>query len=331
MNPPLKIKIFDCFCFFNEFLLLKLRLEELKDVVDTFVIVESTKTLAGDPRELLLKDKLSEFESDKYEIIYLVFDDLKQKEIEARLPVRGDESCIIFCPDGWPLKGKVWNYLQVSLYDEERHHLMHKQRELFKEGVQGANDNDIVMFSDMDEIPSKHVVWSFREEELPAGLHLQQPYYYFNTPVVEPAGQACKYNGVLAYRYKQFKNLHLEKARIINCNRGDLSNTAIKWGEVGGTEKLKGVLRTIKNAGWSFTHLNTTNKIIAKLKSSSHIEYAHLAKDVARLKNSLENLVNIYDETIKLKQVKLDNTYPDYLRENQEEFKKFIYKTTYER
>jgi beta-1,4-mannosyl-glycoprotein beta-1,4-N-acetylglucosaminyltransferase len=180
------------------------------------------------------------------------------------------------------------------------------------------------MFSDMDEIPSKHVVSSLREEELPAGLQLQQHYYHFNTPVVEPAGQACKYNGVLTYRHKQFKNLHLEKARIINCNRVDFSN--IKWEEVGGTEKLKGVLRTIKNAGWSFTHLNAIDEIIVKLKSSSHIEYAHLAEDVTRLKNRLENLVNIYDETIKLKQVKLDNTYPDYLRENQEEFKKFIYK-----
>jgi beta-1,4-mannosyl-glycoprotein beta-1,4-N-acetylglucosaminyltransferase len=42
--------IFDCFLFFNEFDMLRLRLKELEDVVDVFVLVESRHTVNGTPR-----------------------------------------------------------------------------------------------------------------------------------------------------------------------------------------------------------------------------------------------------------------------------------------
>lgn len=38
-------RIYDCFVFFNEVDILKIRIEELKNVVDKFVLVEATKTL----------------------------------------------------------------------------------------------------------------------------------------------------------------------------------------------------------------------------------------------------------------------------------------------
>ena len=44
--------IYDTFLFFNEFELLEIRLEELKDIVDRFVLVEAPLTLSGKPKPL---------------------------------------------------------------------------------------------------------------------------------------------------------------------------------------------------------------------------------------------------------------------------------------
>ena len=46
-----KMKVIDCFTFFNELNMLELRLEELHKTVDLFVLVEATKTHAGKQKE----------------------------------------------------------------------------------------------------------------------------------------------------------------------------------------------------------------------------------------------------------------------------------------
>ena len=50
----MSIKIIDCFIFYNELDLLEYRLNILNDVVDYFVIVESTHTFVGKEKVLLL-------------------------------------------------------------------------------------------------------------------------------------------------------------------------------------------------------------------------------------------------------------------------------------
>ena len=45
-------KVIDCFTFYNELKILDLRLAELKDVVDYFILVEATKTFSGKNKRL---------------------------------------------------------------------------------------------------------------------------------------------------------------------------------------------------------------------------------------------------------------------------------------
>lgn len=49
------MKIYDCFTFFNELDLLEIRLEELYNYVDYFVIVEANKTHAGEIKESIFE------------------------------------------------------------------------------------------------------------------------------------------------------------------------------------------------------------------------------------------------------------------------------------
>ena len=55
LGNPLSAKVFDCFLFFNEFELFKVRLEELYNVVDYFVLVESEETFRGEPKPFYFK------------------------------------------------------------------------------------------------------------------------------------------------------------------------------------------------------------------------------------------------------------------------------------
>jgi beta-1,4-mannosyl-glycoprotein beta-1,4-N-acetylglucosaminyltransferase len=53
------VKVFDCFPFFNELDVLEIRLHELQNVVDTFVIVESSETYGGARKPLFLRQALN--------------------------------------------------------------------------------------------------------------------------------------------------------------------------------------------------------------------------------------------------------------------------------
>ena len=74
------MKIFDCFMYFDEEVVLDIRLNTLNEYVDFFVIVESSFNHKGEKREL--KFNLKKFEKFKKKIIYLVYDKVPQK-IEA--------------------------------------------------------------------------------------------------------------------------------------------------------------------------------------------------------------------------------------------------------
>ena len=65
------MKIFDCFMYFDEEVVLDVRLNALDKYVDYFVIVESEFTHSGDKRDLKFNHK--KFEKFKNKIIYKVF------------------------------------------------------------------------------------------------------------------------------------------------------------------------------------------------------------------------------------------------------------------
>ena len=67
------MKIFDCFMYFDEEIVLDLRFNILDKYVDYFIIVESNFTHKGDKRELNFNHK--KFEKFKHKIIYLVYDE----------------------------------------------------------------------------------------------------------------------------------------------------------------------------------------------------------------------------------------------------------------
>ena len=126
------MKIYDCFMFFDEEMLLDLRLNILNKYVDKFVITEATYMHSGKPKKLIFD--INKFSKFKDKIIYNVID--KQPDnIEA-----------INKNDDIHAKGRklIHNSIKRENY----------QREMAKKFLEDAQDEDIIIINDIDEIPN---------------------------------------------------------------------------------------------------------------------------------------------------------------------------------
>ena len=118
--------------YFDEELVLDLRLNFLDEYIDYFVIVESKYTHKGEKRKLQFDHK--KFEKFKHKIIYLVFDKEPSDIQLINLNDTKDE--------------KLTKYIYNASYRENG------QRNLILEGLKQARDDDLILISDVDEIPN---------------------------------------------------------------------------------------------------------------------------------------------------------------------------------
>ena len=120
------MKIFDCFMYFDEEMILDLRLNILNTYVDYFVIVESKYNHKGERRKLLFnKEKFSNF---KDKIIYLIYDEIPLKVEKINLDDNEET--------------KDTKYIMNALYRENG------QRNYIEKGLVNAKENDFILISD---------------------------------------------------------------------------------------------------------------------------------------------------------------------------------------
>ena len=125
------MKVFDCFMYYNEDTILDVRLNYLNKFVDYFVIVESTFNHKGQKKELNFDIK--KFINFKNKIRYYILDD-QPKDIEE-IDINDSED------------------IKNSKYILNGYRRDHFQRNYIIEGIKDAQENDIIIISDIDEIP----------------------------------------------------------------------------------------------------------------------------------------------------------------------------------
>ena len=126
------MNIYDCFMYFDEDLLLDLRLNILQKYVKKFIITESTFLHSGKTKKLNFDIK--KFTKFKDKIEYIVVDKLPDG-IEKINP-----------DDDIELRNK--KILDNSLKRENN------QRNQLLQGLKNVNDEDLILSSDLDEIPN---------------------------------------------------------------------------------------------------------------------------------------------------------------------------------
>ena len=256
------MKIFDCFMFFDEDQVLDLRLNVLNEYVDYFVIVESIYNHKGEKRNLLFnKNKYKNFSN---KIIYLVYDKIPNsvKEVEKK------DSKLT----------QDYKYIMNALYREN------SQRNFILEGLKDADQNDIILISDVDEIPKLNIntLKNIRNEIL---VFKQDMFYYkFNLSLPN-----FKWPGTKGVRKKNL--LSPQWLRNVKDKKYPFYRLDTFF-----SEKKYTNLKIIEDGGWHFSNIKSPKMIEHKLKSYLH----HREFDLVSLtENEIENLVKkkqaIYD------------------------------------
>ena len=256
------MKIYDCFMYFDEEVVLDVRLNTLNEFVDYFVIVESIYTHKGDPRELKFNHK--KFEKFKDKIIYIVDEETYPQTDE----INTEDS------EGEKSRKAIFN----AAYRENG------QRNLITRGLKKANDEDIIMVSDVDEIPKLSEL-NFKNINEKIILFKQDMFYYkFNLwlpNLIWTGTKACKKKNLVNPQW--LRNI---KDRKYSFFRIDTFFSKTKYTSI----------KVINDGGWHFSNIKTPKEIEFKLRSYlHHREFDLNPLSVAQIDKIIRNKQAIYD------------------------------------
>ncbi len=262
--------IFDCFSFFNELELLEIRLNVLNDVVDRFVLVEATKTFNNQPKRLFFEENRSRFEKFLHKIEHVVVDD-------------------------YPPYETAWT--------NENH-----QRNRIERGLRKCSEDDMVLISDLDEIPNPKKIVEHRDAP---GIHVFEQlmhYYYVNHLCV----RRPVWRGTKMLPYRDF----LHSLDDLD-NYGSCCIESINQGTTATKIRMFKDAVPITDGGWHFTFLGGLERVREKLRSYAHEEHNFPAYTDLR---NIEKRMRKDFACHRLLGVELDETYPEYLVENKERY-----------
>lgn len=288
------MKVYDSFCFFNELETLELRLNILNDYVDYFVLSESSVTHTGKPKPYYYEENKHMFEKFNHKIIHLKIEDTPEDFMN--LPYINDPNT----PDGVEVS-KIHNYIktQTDRFDKQTQIDYGRdffQKESVRRGFINCDDDDIILFSDLDEIPNPDILKNISEWiEKSKFLSFNQNsyYYYFNL------FKEDNWYGTKMCKYKDIKNYSLNELR------------AGKWFE-------------IPNGGWHFSFMGGTERVRYKIQSYCHQEMNN-DRVISNIENNIKNGIDPFFRG-KLNRVLLDESFPKYLLDNRRKYENMILK-----
>ena len=265
----MKNKIYDCTTFYQGNLLFETRYKILKDYVDYFVVCEANKDHVGGKKPFNFNKSFLKKYSKK--LIYI----------------------------------KVNNLPNIRLKGKKDYGILKIQMENIFRGIKNANDNDLIIFSDEDEIPNPKSIKNFKKEKFKFGIFLQNMYYFkLNIQNFDegkgnwPGSRICKKKYL-----KSFFKLRLLKTKNIDYPFWRF-------------DKEKNI-QLIKKGGWHFTYLMSPKDISKKIKSMSHTEFNKKNfTNIRNIKKKIFNLKDPFDRNFNLKKVSIDQSYPSYIRNN---------------
>jgi len=295
------MKIFDCFMYFDEEVVLDVRLNTLDQFVDYFVIVESTFTHRGDKRQL--KFNHENFKKFKDKIIYLIYD-----ETSNNIETVNDK-------DGEAVNSGKY-ILNAALRENG-------QRNYIQSGLKKADDDDIILISDVDEIPNLLKI-NFNQFNQKIILFKQDMFYYkFNLCIPN-----LKWTGTKACKKKDLINpqwLRNIKDRKYPFFRLDTYFSDTKYISI----------KIIENGGWHFSNIKNAEQIKYKLKSYlHHREFDLKPLTTKEIEKIIDDKKAIYDLKVDKRVNKIGvgsklekfefNRLPIHIQENYNSYKEWI-------
>jgi len=295
------MKIFDCFMYFDEDIVLDVRLNFLNNYVDKFIIVESEYNHKGEKRSP--RFDINKFLKFKDKIIYI----LKKDTPENIEPIKSSDN-----PD------EVYRKSIFNAWKREN-----LQRNSILEGLKDVRLDDWILISDLDEIPNLSEINLKKFVEKIILFKQDMMYYKFNLKL-----ENFTWIGTKACKFKSLKSpqwLRDVKSKKFGWWRLDTLLSKRKYQNT----------RFVENGGWHFSYLKTPEDIEKKLKSYlHHIDYDINPLGIDKIKKVVSDKKAIYDLKVDQKQnkfsgknqlIKVDNKQlPSYIFKNLEKFINWI-------
>ena len=297
------MKFFDCFMFYDEELLLDMRMNILNNYIDYFVIVESNKFHNGEDRKL--KFNINAYPKFKDKIIYLVHD--KNLDQLKKIEKNDDEGT------------KSFKFIYNAHLREN------EQRNFLKNGLNKAAEEDLIFISDVDEIPNLEKI-DFKKIKNKILMFEQNIFYYklnrFLPNFKWYGTKACKKKDLINPQW--LRNIKSKKYSFLRIDTFFSKSRYIDK-------------HYISDGGWHFSNLKSPKDIELKLRSYLHhrdYEVEELGmKKITRLMRENKTIYDMFgDKTSKKfsdesrkKLAKFDlNNLPLYVQNNLDKYKDWI-------
>tara|TARA_B100002051_G_C16733945_1_gene639980 strand:+ start:1868 stop:2728 length:861 start_codon:yes stop_codon:yes gene_type:complete len=284
--------------YFDEDLLLDLRLNILNNYVKKFVVVESSYLHSGNKKKLNFDIK--NFPKFKDKIEYLVLDN-QPNEIQEVLP-----------KDSEDIRNEKKLKNSVKRENSQRNYIL--------KGLDKASDEDLIIISDLDEIPNPSS-FNFKKK---INLFIQKIFYYKFNLVQQNlnwiGSRACKKKYLISPQW--LRNI---KDRPYPYWRIDALFSQKKYWSV----------NLIPNGGWHFTNIKSPEDIHFKLSNFlHHVEFEYSKLTVSDMEKMIKNKVIAYDHSVDKTQDKYsgkqkltrisDEMLPEYIKINKNKYKKWL-------
>jgi beta-1,4-mannosyl-glycoprotein beta-1,4-N-acetylglucosaminyltransferase len=274
----MKKKIFDCVTFFQENLQMELRFNILNDVVDKFVVCESVYDHRG-------KEKKINFSKYKYPE---VISKIEHIIITKKFPEKNT-----------PWQNQSW------------------QREYILEGIKDADKNDLIMFSDPDEIPNPEKLKNFNPRKK-YSIFLQNMYTYrlniFNK-------YESPWEGTRICKKKDLSSVDWLRDKVL------AKNLKYPFWRI---DKEKNI-DLIEDGGWHFNYLLKPEQISKKLKSLAAIQWdwgEKLTKEEFFSINNIEEKISskkdLFNRGHNYQKITIDESFPQFIRDNLDKYKNWL-------
>ena len=281
------MKVFDSFIFFNELDLLEMRLNILNDVVDYFVLTESPFTVSGNEKPLYYQENKDRFGKFNDKIVHHVTEEIPNDFTHLLEKTKFHVAYKENDPYGTPM---------IDLPVRFQRALFNRNNSAFGIEKAGVTDEDLVITSDADEIINPLLLQDL-EWFNPSNHYVAECrafYYKLNFLYQED------WMGSRLCTWKHLKNTTVDQ------HRQDHENA-----------------HKIQDAGWHFSFFGNAEDFKLKLASYEHTENNN-EQVTSNAAEKIEQGLDPLGRTNKLITVPLDDSYPDYVLNNQDKYAEFI-------
>jgi len=296
------MRIFDCTTFYDENFILDVRFNILDQFVDKFVICESAYSHSGKKKKFNFD--ISKFEKFKHKIIYL-----KIEHEPKNLIYKSSNN-----------ENTKENTKDVRINAIKR---IAYQRNFLKEGIVDASNNDLIFYSDNDEIPKLNDANLDKIQNKLIFFKQKLFYYKFNLFCDRydwHGTKGCKKKDLIDFEW--LRNI---KTKKYNFYRLDTIFSKTKYTDV----------KIINDGGWHFSQLKKIDDIYSKLTNSEdHQEFKDTGKKISDIEDLVNRKVILYDHKAKSSDFKFGKEFkleaidleemPDYIKKNKDQFREWI-------